>query len=320
MVLLSLAVPSSLFAYDDYSRYERGPDSYSFNNSQEVWKRNFNARESFNYNAPFTRAPIQFPKVSLDFTFQNTFPSFSSFNSTQFGKKLDLNDKSFSSSNFPAKPVVRTYNFKAPTNLIGNPNLQSPGIQSTKGTFVPSITQPKTPLGFFSGVASAVKAIPAFISTVSNKIREAASFLWNRIVLGHRTENTATLPDGTFLTGQITLNRDDKILSIAPGTVRTVGEFKQLETGKTALVPGKLPITINGNEYLSGQFVYDGEKFQLDGPGIKLTNQAGPTLQTTAPFKGYVNGDANGNETLLGYGALSRTDTFRQRGRSQQIN
>ncbi len=57
---------------------------YSFNNSQETWKRNFNARESFNYNAPFTRSPIQFPKVSLDLTFQNTFRTFSSFNSTQF--------------------------------------------------------------------------------------------------------------------------------------------------------------------------------------------------------------------------------------------
>ncbi len=75
---------------------------------------------------------------------------------------------------------------------------------------------------------------------MASKIGEAASFLWNRVVLGHRTENTATLPDGTFLTGQITLNRDDKILSIAPGTVRTVGEFKQLESGEMALVPGKL--------------------------------------------------------------------------------
>jgi hypothetical protein len=157
-----------------------------------------------------------------------------------------------------------------------------------------------------------VKAIPAFFSTVANKVGEAASFLWNRVVLGHRTENTATLPDGTRLTGQITLNRSDKILSIAPGTIRTVGEFKQLESGEMALVSGKSPVTINDNNYLSGQFVYDGEKFQLDGPGIKLTNQAGPTIQTTAPFKEYVNGDANGNETVLGYGALSRNDTFRE--------
>ncbi|MBK8870407.1 MAG: hypothetical protein IPN19_05045 [Elusimicrobia bacterium] len=309
---LSVALPASLFSYDDYSRYERGPDSYSFNNLQETWKRNFNARESFNYNAPFTRSPIQFPKVSLDLTFQNTFRSFSSFNSTQFDKRLDLNYKSFSSSSFSAKPVVQTYDFKAPTNLIRNLNFHSPGVQSTEGTFVPSIPQPKVPIGFFSGVASAVKTIPAFFLTVASKIGEAASFLWNRVVLGHRTENTATLPDGTFLTGQITLNRDDKILSIAPGTVRTVGEFKQLETGEMALVPGKSPITINGNEYFSGQFVYDGEKFHLDGPGIKLTNQAGPTIQTTAPFKEYVNGDAQGNETVLGYGALSRNDTFRE--------
>ncbi|MBK8871097.1 MAG: hypothetical protein IPN19_08615 [Elusimicrobia bacterium] len=308
----SLTIPTAVLAYDDYSRYDRGPDSYSFNNSQETWKRNFNARESFNYNAPFTRSPIQFPKVSLDLTFQNTSQTYSSFSATPFSGKLDLNFKSFSPSSFSPKPVVQTYNFKAPTNLIGNPNLQSPGIQSTKGTFVPSITQPKAPIGFFSGVTNAVKSIPAFFSTVASKIGEAASFLWNRVVLGHRTENTATLPDGTFLTGQITLNREDKILSIAPGTVRTVGEFKQLDSGEMALVPGKLPIKINGNDYLSGQFVYDGEKFQLDGPGIKLTNQAGPTIQTSAPFKEYVNGDAQGNETLLGYGALSRTDTFRE--------
>ncbi|MBK8872309.1 MAG: hypothetical protein IPN19_15070 [Elusimicrobia bacterium] len=308
----SLLAPDLLLAYNDYSSYERGPDSYSFNQSQETWKRNFNARESFNYNAPFTRPPIQFPKVSLDLTFQNTFRTYSSFNATPFSGKLDLNYKSFSPSSFSPKPVVQTYDIKAPTNLIGNLNFQSPGVQSTKGTFVPSITQPKGPIGFFSGVANAVKAIPAFFSTVANKIGEAAAFLWNRVVLGHRTENTATLPDGTRLTGQITLNRDDKILSIASGTVRTVGEFKQLESGEMALVPGKLPIKINGNDYLSGQFVYDGEKFQLDGPGIKLTHQAGPTIQTTAPFKEYVNGDASGNETVLGYGALYRNDTFRE--------
>ncbi len=328
MVFLSfsLVAPDLLLSYNDYSSYERGPDSYSFNNSQETWKRNFNARESFNYNAPFTCSPIQFPKVSLDLTFQNTFRTFSSFNTNQFSNKLDLNYKSFSPSSFTPKPVVQNYVFKGSTNFSGNLNLQSPGLTKQtysqpssllqtnpvqRGTFVPEVTQ-KTPVGFLGGVANAVKSIPAMFAAIGSKIGEAASFLWSRVVLGHRTENTATLPDGTRLTGQITLNRDDKILSIAPGTVRTVGEFKQFESGEMALVPGKSPITINDNNYLSGQFVYDGEKFHLDGPGIKLTNQAGPTIQTTAPFKEYVNGDANGNETVLGYGALSRTDTFRE--------
>jgi hypothetical protein len=318
----SLTIPTAVLAYDDYSRYERGPDSYSFNNSQETWKRNFNFRESFNYNAPLTRAPIQFPKVSLDSTFQNTFRSFSSFNAPNFARKLDLNYKSFASSSFPVKPVVQNYNFKLPasysrnvTTQVPHPSLRATSPKKGKSSFSLSSRRGQgegVKLGFFSGVSSAVKAIPAFFSTVANKVGEAASFLWNRVVLGHRTENTATLPDGTRLTGQITLNRSDKILSIAPGTIRTVGEFKQLESGEMALVSGKSPVTINDNNYLSGQFVYDGEKFQLDGPGIKLTNQAGPTIQTTAPFKEYVNGDANGNETVLGYGALSRNDTFRE--------
>ncbi|MBK8869727.1 MAG: hypothetical protein IPN19_01445 [Elusimicrobia bacterium] len=114
---LSLTVPPSLLAYNDYSSYERGPDSYSFNHSQETWKRNFNFRESFNYNARLTRAPIQFPKVSLDSTFQNTFRSFSSFNATQFSRKLDLNYKSFSPVASPLKPVVQTYNFKSPRDI-----------------------------------------------------------------------------------------------------------------------------------------------------------------------------------------------------------
>ena len=128
VVLLSflLVSPDFLLAYNDYSSYERGPDSYSFNNSQETWKRNFNFRESFNYNAPLTRAPIQFPKVSLDLTFQNTFRSFSSFNAPNFARKLDLNYKSFASSSFPVKPVVQNYNFKLPASYSRNVTTQVP--------------------------------------------------------------------------------------------------------------------------------------------------------------------------------------------------
>lgn len=417
LVSFSLYSPASLLAYNDFSSYNRSSDSYSFTPSQNNWQRDFNSRENFNSNSIMYRPPIQFPKINIDFTFQNTFKSFSSFNSNTFTTKLDLNyNNSFASNSFKPNPVVQNYNFNSPTNYGSNLNLQSFSFQTTSKNFnqassfqqtrqsslditksfqttfqspadfsrLPSgnmnqrslmlvqpspatnpfkamltsptnlaamaqpasnfvqqsfnkfialpgynnsptrtsVTTPKVdpastaqsraPTGFFDGVARVVKAVPAFLASIGNKIGEAASSLWNRVVLGHRTENMATLPDGSRLQGQITVNRKDKILSIGPGTVRTVGEMKTLDSGQTVLVPGKEPIEINGEDYLSGNFTYDGENYLLDGPGIKLTNQAGPTIETDSPFKEFVNGDGKGNVTTLGVGAIARNDTFRE--------
>lgn len=160
------------------------------------------------------------------------------------------------------------------------------------------------PTRLFDAVATAIKAVPAFINGVGQKIAVLGKAVWNRVVLGHRTVQSFKLPDGSTLEGKITFNRKDAFVSVAPGTIRTVGEVQNTQTGPT-LVPSKTPLKINDQEYTQGKFVSNGMIYNLSGPGIRLSKEARPNIETSAPFKVFVNGDGQGGETILGLGSLS---------------
>lgn len=277
---------------------------------------------------------------ALDLRKQN----FDSFATTRFSAQPVVRfDKTYADNKNTGPVGTVVANFQSPnqTSLGNGTKLQS--IPTTSVTTVFSktsvnsrsvdITAPKSgPLSFrevpqqsvamdslrnstgyklFNAVSSMVKAVPTFFQTVGQKIGELGHALWNRVVLGQRTVPSYPLGDGSVLKGAITVNRKDALVSVAPGTVRTVGEVQETKTGPT-LVSAKTPVKINERDYLQGQFVYDGKNYNLTGPGIRVTNEARPNIETDAPYKVYVNGDGKGGETVLGLGAMSSNTTFKE--------
>jgi hypothetical protein len=180
--------------------------------------------------------------------------------------------------------------------------------QSTDAT---SSLRPSTSTRIFDAVASAIKTVPAFFQIVGQKISELGKAVWNRVVLGHRTVQSFKLPDGSFLDGKITINRKDALVSVAPGTVRTVGQIQETKTGPT-FIPATTPVKINDQDYTLGKFVSNGTTYNLDGPGIRLSKEARPNIETSEPFKVYVNGDGQGGETILGLGSVSPESRFKE--------
>jgi hypothetical protein len=171
--------------------------------------------------------------------------------------------------------------------------------------------RPSAPIRIFNAVASAIKAVPELIQSMGHKISEMGKAVWNRVVLGHRTVQSFTLPDGSALDGKITINRKDALVSIAPGTVRTVGQRVDTKTGPT-LTPAQTPVKINDHDYTQGKFISNGTTYNLAGPGIRLSNEARPNIETSDPFKVYVNGDGEGGETILGLGSVSPESRFKE--------
>lgn len=167
------------------------------------------------------------------------------------------------------------------------------------------------PARIFDAVASAIKTVPAFIQSVGQKISEIGKAVWNRVVLGHRTVQSFKLPDGSALEGKITINRKDALVSVAPGTIRTVGQIENTKTGP-AFAPAKTPVKINDQDYTQGKFVSNGTKYNLDGPGIRLSKEARPNIESSEPFKVFVNGDGKGGETILGLGSVSNESRFKE--------
>ncbi|MBK8869645.1 MAG: hypothetical protein IPN19_01020 [Elusimicrobia bacterium] len=174
-----------------------------------------------------------------------------------------------------------------------------------------SSLRPSTSARIFDAVASSIKTVPALFQSVGQKISELGKAVWNRVVLGHRTVQSFKLPDGSALDGKITINRKDALVSVAPGTVRTVGQIQETKTGPT-FIPATTPVKINDQDYTQGKFVSNGTTYNLDGPGIRLSNEARPNIETSKPFKVYVNGDGQGGETILGLGSVSPESRFKE--------
>ncbi|MBK8576052.1 MAG: hypothetical protein IPN90_10415 [Elusimicrobia bacterium] len=90
-----------------------------------------------------------------------------------------------------------------------------------------------------------------------------------------------------------------------------MGQIENTKTGP-AFAPAKTPVKINDQDYTQGKFVSNGTNYNLDGPGIRLSKEARPNIESSEPFKVFVNGDGKGGETILGLGSVSNESRFKE--------